>query len=259
LSATPFQGPQAKWYEDYQVIGLTGPIVARIPDHVLMNRGVMATPTIHFLEASSVFLGEANDWFHLKTSGIVKNKARNDAMVYIAAQLYLLGRKMLVLTAEIAHGVELASRISKLTQAKAFMYQGDSLFRVFANGTETASMRIPIPELAEYLKQLDRYIMVGSPAVDEDADFADMDVLMVGSAGKSYVGVLQRAGRVLRPKSNVHIIDFSDKFSFVLHTQSKKRLSYYKERYGEAVGFSVRHHTDPAAVVRMIGRPNDRT
>jgi superfamily II DNA or RNA helicase len=115
---------------------------------------------------------------------------------------------------------------------------------------------MPITRVAKMLRELeDGYVLVGSPALDEDADFPDANVLIVAGAGRSFNKTIQRSGRVLRakPGSNIcHIIDFDDRSAWRLHAQANRRRELYASRYRGAKAFTIEDHHHPDEIVQLV-------
>lgn len=255
LSATPFSEDKPKTRSDYVIIGMTGDPVVELSDAVLMDLGHMATPRVHFLEARSEGIGAERDWLKVKKYGVNQNEARNDMIRDLAVGLVKRGRKVIVMVTEIAHGKSLGKAISQ-EFFPVLMYHGGSKLITFDQGRELTSRKTPINELREQLEEIEGgYVLIGSPAVDEDADFPDANVLILAGAGKAYRRIIQRSGRVLRAKpgeNTVDIIDFSDKGSFVLKNQAATRRKFFLSRYSHARDFKALDYSDPNQVIRSI-------
>ena len=255
LSATPFSEEKPKTRADYSILGMTGDPVVELSDSVLMDLGHMATPRVHFLDAKSEGIGAERDWLIVKKYGVNENAARNDMIRDLAVGLVKRGRKIIVLVTEISHGKRLGKAISREFFPVLF-YHGGSKLITFDQGREIGARKTPINELREQLDDIEGgYVLIGSPAVDEDADFPDANVLILAGAGKAYRRVIQRSGRVLRAKpgeNTVDIIDFNDKGSFVLKNQAKTRRRFFISRYSHARDFKALDYSDPNQIIRSI-------
>jgi len=188
----------------------------------------------------------------LKRAGLYGNRSRNAAIVEVAHRLAAT-HKLLILVAEVWHGTLLAEQVSR-TVDPVFFFKGGSELLVFRHGQLDHSATIPVTELAEHLARCPSYVLLGSPAVGEDVDFPDANVLVVAGAGRKFQRTIQRAGRVLRPQggASAAIIDFTDKTSFVLQYHSKLRAQSYRERYGRAAGFRLLEHRTVEDVLAAI-------
>jgi hypothetical protein len=260
LSATPFENPgDAKTARDLRLIGVTGDVVSQCDDFVVMNQGHMATPRVRFVQVGGTkFLGDEGDWNVIRRDGIARNKVRNDVIRDLAIDLAEEGNRVLVLTTEIEHGKMLARGVSKQIE-NTYMFQGGSKLTEFRKGLEWDQGHVPITKVAKMLSEFESYVLVGSPALDEDADFPDANVLIVGGAGRSFKKVVQRAGRILRAKPDTdicHIIDFDDRCAYRLRAQSRHRRKLYAERYRGAKLFAITDHKSPGEVVGLIRADN---
>lgn len=257
LSATPFQDEdQQAGIRDTLLIGATGETIIDIPDSLVMNLGRMATPMIHFISSGGPNLGAERNWHRIKRDGLIENHYRNQSAVRCASRLAKKGLKVIVLTTEVKHGRMLAAAISKAGVKHTYMFQGQSKFSHFAGGFLRHTERKPIYDVADWLEELPRYVLVGSPAVDEDADFPDADVLINCSGGRAMGRLIQRVGRVLRAKpekGNVaHVVDFDDGCGYVLRRHSQKRREIYANRYDGADRFKILDHVSPDSVVEAV-------
>lgn len=255
LTATPFvNGGEAETVEDYTILGISGEIVSNVSDSLLMNLGIMAVPKIHFLRMGSKARFTDTNWHSVKKAGIVANDPRNTDIVSIASRCAEAGRKVIVLINEIEHCKIIARGVSKEIGSSLVFHGGSKLLK-FSRGLEKKSDKTEIQKLNQYLDEMDSYVLIGSPAIDEDADFPSADTLIVGAGGRSPRRVIQRAGRVLRPKKGencVDIVDFEDFSNVVLRSHSKSRLKTYAERYVGAKGFEITNHTSSDDVIASI-------
>ncbi len=258
LSATPFMNPgPPEQVRDFQLIGVTGEILADVDDFVVMNRGHMATPKVHFLPVgrTPALAPSEADWRSLKKHGLIEHEKRNNMIKGTAIALAQGGARVLVLVSEIIHGKGIARGVSRFVK-NTFMFQGSSMLTHFRDGVELPSERMPITSVAKMLRELeDGYVLVGSPALDEDADFPDANVLIVAGAGRSFNKTIQRSGRVLRakPGSNIcHIIDFDDRSAWRLHAQANRRRELYASRYRGAKAFTIEDHHHPDEIVQLV-------
>jgi|WetSurSiteA1Bulk_404760.scaffolds.fasta_scaffold00111_26 superfamily II DNA or RNA helicase len=236
LTATPyFKYDNPTTFRDFLLVGLTGKVVSRIPDYLLMNKGHLATPKIHFLDIYNPKVG-GNNWQILKNKCINGNAYRNNCISNIATSLINKNLNVMTLVNEISHGRVLCELMSS-TGVPTYFYRGESNLITFEDGEEKDSSVVPIDDFLNMLAALPVYNVVGSPSIHEDSDFPSVDVLLVASAGRAYKRVIQRAGRVLRSKTGLniaHIIDFSDYTSFILQNQSNERRDFYRSRYSKA-------------------------
>jgi len=261
LSATLFEkGSQPTTHGDYALIGQTGPVVAKLPDHLLMNRGHLATPWVHTLR---VFQPERTDeqkkcdnWIQQQRECIVHNKPRNTMIVQVAAPLVREGFKILTLVNVLKHGDTLGKMASEAVRPlEVQFYHGGSTLDVYRDGIRVRREKLPIYKLVDKLEAEPEFFLIGSPAVKEDADFPGANVLVAAGAGRGYRGVIQRTGRVLRAKQGTnigHLVDFKDYTAWMLKAQSDARRKTYEARYAGAERLRFLDHRTPADVVEAI-------
>lgn len=257
LSATPYideDGPGD--IRDMQLIGMTGETLVEIPDSLVMDLGRMSTPIVHMVRMRGPWMAGERNWHQLNRHGIVGNPARNKAIVRMARRLAAADHRVLVLSKEIPHGQKLSASISKRVD-NTFMFQGQSRFTTYRDGSIYRAEKKPIYEVADELEEIEGgYALTGSPAVDEDADLPDANVLINGSGGRAMGRLAQRSGRVLRAKPErdniAHLIDFYDDCAFVLRAHSNRRKEIYEARYGAAKRFQILEHDSPDDAVDAV-------
>lgn len=258
-SATPFESyGDAEALRDQRLVGMTGPVIATIRDSLLMNMGQMATPIVHLVRTPGRWSGVLN--YHMvETKLIVGNELRNELIADIVVRLILGGKKIFVYVSKVEHGRDLARRISTKLMGEPYpviLYRGQGNKEDYLEGLLIEKSKISVVELTRELEAAeDGCVLVGSPAVEEDADLRPLNVLVNAAGGKSYKGVIQRAGRVLRPKpppNTVDLVDFQDNYNPVLKKHSRLRETSYREKYRGAEGMKVLRHDTYRSAVRHI-------
>jgi superfamily II DNA or RNA helicase len=238
LSATPFVRPETPTdLRDYGLIGATGEVISFCPPYILMDKGRLATPHLTMLEITHPYQG-GNYWQLIKNRCIVKNVMRNTAICRIATDCTRAGNKVLLIVNERDnHGHPLACQISEALGKPVLFFAGGSSLSTYLGGEKHREERIAVNELALRLQEKPSYCLIGSPAVHEDVDFPDANVLIMAGAGRRFRRTTQIVGRVLRrkPEPNiVYVVDFYDKTSFVLTNQANERMKWYNDQFGKA-------------------------
>lgn len=256
LSATVFEaGSEPTTHRDRLLEGCTGPLIARLPDSLLMNRGLMATPIVHMLDMWQPYT-KGNDWARIQRTCIVENEHRNSRLLDVMCPLVQDGYRALGLVTMIKHGAAIAIEASKrMNPLEVFFYRGDSRLDTFRNGQQVGRERMDVDVLVEKLDRLSEFCLFGSPAVKEDLDFPSANVLVNFSALRNFRTTVQRTGRVLRAKGGdniAHVVDTWDKMSYVLTHQSRKRREIYEDRYRGANRFKLTQHRNPEDVLLAI-------
>ena len=262
FSATVYEaGTEPTTHRDRLLEGCLGPIVSRVPDWLLMNEGLMATPIVHMLDMwqPSTYKWSSdlqNVWPRLQKLCIVENEHRNTRLLDVMCPLVREGYRALGLVMVLKHGSALAADASvRLNPLSVQFYRGDSRLDTYRNGQQIAREKLPVDQLVERLDRQAEYCLFGSPAVKEDLDFPAANVLVNFSALRDFRTTVQRTGRVLRAKrgANIaHVVDAWDKMSYVLQHQSRKRREIYEERYRGADRFALTQYQHPEDVVRTI-------
>lgn len=262
LSATPFElGEEPETTGDHRLIGVTGPVIARLPDSTLMNLGYLTAPKVHMLKVTGPFSRSTN-WAAVKKNYLTSNESRNADIVRLCSTLSKT-RRVLMLVSEIGHGKELVKRITAESSDEAYMFSGGSSLSVYRMGRVRSTDTVPVDELVRRLDGQDSYLLVGSPALDEDFDLPSIDVLIVAAFGKAFRRVVQRAGRILRVHrlpdgslAEAHIIDFDDRTNVVLKRHSQVRRDTYLSRYGAADGFGIYDYRSVDEILRVLSVTN---
>lgn len=258
LSATPFLYPDHPTNtRDYRLVGATGEVIAYCPPHTLMNIGRLATPQVHFVDVTYPRINpKLNFWPVLQKKCIAENTIRNNLVAEIAVECAARGKKVLTLVNQrFKHGHPLCMQMSRMQNDPVYFFAGENTLTTYKNGNKVGSIKIPITKLADDLMEKESYTVVGSPAVHEDADFPDANVLIPAGAGRKFGHTIQSAGRILRKKDEpniVHIIDFWDKMNFIMLNQARTRQKWYEHEYGNAQKFSIDHHETKEELISGI-------
>lgn len=152
-------------------------------------------------------------WQACSQIGLCDNRLRDHDIMKTASYEAKQGNSVLILTATIEHGKELAARLgAKCVNSKLPKRKRESIIDEFKSGT------LPI--------------LVATSLADEGLDCPIASVLILANAGRSPNKIIQRTGRVLRPypgKEYGIIYDFKDEFHYMLRAQSKARQRQYKK------------------------------
>lgn len=147
----------------------------------------------------------------------VNNDIRNNAIKQVAEQHSSVGDRVLILYNRIEHGEKLKEIIenSKLISGK-----DDKDIR---DKAET------------YLKNNEGAIVISSKIWSQGKDIEEINVVIIASAGKGAIKIIQESGRGTRlsprtEKDKAIIYDFYDNFSPIGRKQSNKRKLIYESR-----------------------------
>ena len=208
VSATAFreQGDELKMF------AAIGPVIKVSSIKELIKKGVLAKPTIEFINAPRAQEGETYADAYKKQ--IVMNMPRNVLIANKANELATTGLSVLVTVNQIKHGKTLEKMIpgSKFVHGTTKTKDRNKILKDFEEG---------------------RLKVVISTIVKEGIDIPTMNVLICAAGGKSEGATMQRIGRALRTtkdKKTALIIDVLDNGHF-LRDHAQGRVMLYKETF----------------------------
>lgn len=231
--------------KDYEVIGLTGPVVASMPASYLCERGYLAKQFISMLHVYSSEV-RGSDWGTIYRRGIVKHRNRNIMALTCAVEMYNLNNKVLMFVSQLEHGWRLLKSLHDMGYPAYFARGGNKLDHIDENG-KWVTEEVGIEELASRLNALDKFILVGSVVFDEGADLPYINCLIMTAGFKKYRRTLQRLGRGMRAKpgdNNVYTFDFFDfhNNSLARHSRNRSKTYYHEGHTVYANLDSIREH-----------------
>lgn len=153
--------------------------------------------------------------------GVIHNDYRNALIAELAykASLRLDKKAVLIIVNSIEHGELISQKLDQYTNNYEFI-----------QGKDDSQTR---EQVFDKVRRGDLKILIGTKIMDMGIDIPNIQVYIECSAGKSYVALLQRIGRILRimdDKKDVYVYDVIDKTSRVLWKHGKTRMKYYKEQ-----------------------------
>ena len=211
-SATPVRTDGA----DIKIWAACGEIKTTISADELIKRGILAKPSFVFLTPPPVYCGKRSHYSDVYLQGIVINEGRNDMIIKKAIEYSSQGDIVYIHVERIDHGEMLKERIPGA---------------VFLSGKDGTTVRQGV--LKKYAKGEIKVLV--STLLKEGVDIPAMNVFIAGGAGKSPIGVLQKAGRALRiapGKTSAIIVDFRDSGKY-LGDHWSERYNIYKTTFGE--------------------------
>ncbi len=243
LSATPFADMDNPTVEELQVMGMTGPIIYRMPSWVLIQRGILAEPVIRPYQIDAINLplpGEVplklaagiRDWHILYEQGVRSNHLRNLAIVSAAKNFYDKGCSVVIFVQHERHGRRLLQHFIDEGYEDAIMCKGAKEVLVNSYGT-IHKEKWELEKLVNHINE--NSISIATPFLDEGVDISGINVIVYAAGGKHPRQLLQRLGRGMRLKEGSSIgnrcivIDFVDNTHWVLRSQSLKRLKTYRD------------------------------
>lgn len=203
LTATP----HTLWTtEEYmKVCGVIGPIIYEARVQQLTQQSYLSQPTVLMVKTRCCVYG---NWHWVRREGIVENEQRNKVLARLVE--LLRGRKVLISVDTVEQGEILASFIpgSRLVQGKTPRHI-QHLLRLALNHQSA--------------------IVIATTVWKEGIDIPQLDVLVVAGGGRSRISVVQRAGRLLRPKdTSPLLIDCMDYGNDYLASHARQRFQIYR-------------------------------
>lgn len=193
---------------------LTGPIIYEISTSDLVDRGMVAKPTVRFLdikEKAQLTKDEKRDWITVYDKCIAKFNTRNQLIADTAVALVQEKRSVLILVDWKSHGRILRDMLDFRADVK-FMSGDDKI----------KDRKKALLDLQTH--RLD--ILISTGIFNEGVDIPGLDVVIVAAAGESPIALYQRYGRSMTKTSTKHtalIVDFIDRSHKNLLRQSKDR------------------------------------
>jgi len=210
FSATPVN-PHKMDLKSAKIIANIGPVIFNTGTKDLMEKGIIARPKIFMVPINMPDDIEDFSYREAEAAGIIYNKHRNKIIANIAERHRSEG--VLILNKYIDQGKE----IQKLIPDAPFIWH-----------------EIVVKERLEIVKKFDDRkidILIASRILDEGINIKNFKVLIIASAGISFVKTIQRLGRGLRvteDKKSITVYDFLDNTNHRLLKHSKFRIKTYK-------------------------------
>lgn len=223
LSASVFNRPDERYYEDMMLIGQTGEVVCFVPPRWLIDRNYLAEPLIHWIPVNTL-RPRTMEWHKVYSEGVVRNTYLNYLVAGAARHFQYLGYKVLVLVQRIEHGNRILQLINDPTVI--FSYGGSQIMKW--DGRQIEKLTMSPEDLRQSFELQSSGIIVGSTVYDEAIDLPSMNVLIMAGGGKNFRRTIQRIGRPLHSKDEfVHVLDFWYFNHPYLQKHSKERSDIY--------------------------------
>lgn len=210
FSATPVN-PKKMDLKSAKIIANVGPVIYEAKAKDMMDAEIISKPKIYMVPINLPDDIEDYNYKEAEMSGIIYNKYRNNIIKNIAE--HHRGEGVLILNKYIDQGREIA----KLIPDAPFIWH-----------------EISVKDRLKIVERFDKGeidILIASRILDEGIDIKNFKVLIIASAGLSFVKTIQRLGRGLRvteDKKTVTVYDFIDNTNFKLTKHSKTRERTYK-------------------------------
>jgi superfamily II DNA or RNA helicase len=223
LTATPFMREGAEG--NMKLMAAFGPILVRVSEKTLINRGILAKPYFVYLDPPShPKLRKSSPWNRARQLEIVEGDGRNGAAIDMAKKAISFKLPVIILVQMKKHGQEVLRRLRE-QGIKARYIQGES---------SQDDRQQALDELAS--GKID--VLVGTTIIDVGVDVPAVGMVILLGGGKAEIALRQRIGRGLRAKKkgpNVcFIVDFADKVNSTLRDHAKQRRAIVEATPGFA-------------------------
>jgi len=210
---------------DLLLMSRTGPLLYDMAPASLQTQGYLAQAILTVYENREPAGLEHLTWREALTYLVAQNPARTRRVMDIAIDRARQGRRVLVIGGFSVRFVRELEKAFKETApagiCAAFIARKDS---------KSSSYREIVNKAVEDFRQGRIQILCSTVIFDEGTDVPDLDVVLMAAPTKSFVRVMQRIGRGLRPKSGVlEVIDIADVTNRYLVNHFKARLRVYEE------------------------------
>jgi superfamily II DNA or RNA helicase len=195
--------------EDMYRVSQFGNVLYEVNTQTLIDEGVLAKPTIRFIEINTPNVEGIYPYIEMYKEGIVRNYERNRIICKFANEW---DGKILILFKFIEHGQILKKYIPKA---------------LYADGDTPSDER---EKMFTAFNRMSEGVMIASTILDEGIDFEHIHHLIIAGGEKSVIKQIQRLGRGLRKNDtmSVNVIDFMDSTSATLKKHSKLRVKVYE-------------------------------
>lgn len=228
--------------KDSRRLALCGPIRYRVPAKELIEKGVLANPTIYFLLDDDIYglVPDELDYPKAYKAGIVKDRRYNKYVARLTANLVEAKRQVIVNVRRRSQGRLLMQMLAQL-----------NIDSRYVDGNMSTSER----ESIKYLfKSRHLQVIVVVKVFDAGIDMPLADALILAGGEKAHIGLKQRIGRVLRAtaeKNQAAVFDFSHSSHWFLVRHAVMRMEIYEKEKFDVVGID-----DQFAMLAVARRKN---
>jgi superfamily II DNA or RNA helicase len=212
LTATPFMRDVAE--DNMRLMAAFGPVLIKVSEQLLINRGILATPKFLFHESKPhEKLRKTSPWQRAYQLGIIENPHLEADIVRHARQAKSYNLPVLTLVVRKQHGANLLKAMTK-AGLKATFLQGED---------DQEARHDALVKLGN--GSLD--VIIGTTILDVGVDVPAIGLVQLAGGMKAQVALRQRVGRGLRAKKGVpnyaFVIDYSVELNTALREHSRTR------------------------------------
>lgn len=230
LSGTPLaRGDRRSLF----TVAALGPVVYRVKAQLLIDRGVLAKPTVRFATVNQT--GVFHQWSSAYSGLVVKSKKRNAVVAELAARAEKPG---LLFVQHVEHGKQLVKDLHAAGVRAEFVWGAHSI--------EWRRSHI------KRLVQGHFDVLVCSTIFNEGIDIPELRSVILGAGGKSVIAALQRAGRGMRIDRDAQgaVREGGDTFEVwdIMDTGNKWTERHAKDRLGAYQAEGYQAFVEPESV-----------
>ncbi len=231
MSATPFDDKRHPYgnEHDMAIIGLSGPVLCRVPLSYLTKLGRTVPVQVHNISMQDPPMNSRNHYYPaVYQRGIVENQVRNAIGMSLVASLTANPyNRVLVLVKIIEHGRILLDLLHRLGVDTVFHSGGGQILTCGPSGIQESQM-----DVHQQFSSGAIGAVVGSTIYDEAVDIPGITDIVLMGADKKAARQEQRVGRGVRcspGKTCLRVWDFTDEHHWMLKNQHKKRKLVWED------------------------------
>jgi superfamily II DNA or RNA helicase len=199
-------------------VAALGPVVYRVRAEVLIEKGVLAKPTVRMQTVMQQ--SDCPTWQGVYGEAVVRSAVRNSAIVACAVKAT---KPALVFIKEVSHG----KKLMRMLEAKGLRAE-------FTWGQHSNDWRTT---MIDRLVRADLDVLVCSVIFQEGIDIPSLRSVIIGTGGKSVIAAIQRVGRGMRIERNAagevikdsfEVYDIWDRGNRIMERHARLRLKSYQ-------------------------------
>lgn len=225
LTATPFMREDAE--DNMKLMAAFGPIVVKVSEKTLIDRGILATPYFRFhIAKRHPKLFRTTAWQNAYKYGYAENENLIRDIVDEAKKAAALGLRVMTLVTRTAHGKALE---------KAMRAAGVRVEFIRGENDQVERKR----ELTR-LKEGKIDVLIGTTILDVGVDVPAVGLVQLAGGGKAEIALRQRIGRGLRAKKGMQNIAFITDYGVELNGHLLEHSAQRRAIIEQTEGFRER-------------------
>lgn len=228
MSGTPYRYNDVN---DFCLESIAGGMIYDLPINQMQVLGHLSKAILFWIDTSDCQVDfksfNSYDWASVKKHCIIENDKRTNKIVQVIKNLLDIKGGVLVL---VGNSIE----FGEIIQKKCIE---EGILSVFISGKDSIAYRKTI---FDKLRNNQLQIVISTTITDEGMDFPELGGIVLAYGGKSFVKLIQRIGRGLRPKeAPVVVIDFYDVdiHKFLTKHTYERAVIYQNEKIFDKIEF----------------------